>query len=164
MGAVDAPQTRSSTKKKGHGFHRPKRRVGIRIDMTPMVDVAFLLLIFFMSTSQFDPPQKVPITLPDSHSNLKVPESDVMVLAIDKESRLYWQLGKNPQQETDMASLEQLIIDQRRRNPRTRVAIKADKASEYGVMEDVMAVMQKTNTITFSLVTELVQSKKSALH
>ncbi|HEY6573090.1 MAG TPA: biopolymer transporter ExbD [Candidatus Eisenbacteria bacterium] len=140
------------------------KRVGIKIDMTPMVDVAFLLLIFFMSTSQFDPPQKVPITLPDSHSNLKVPDSDVMVLGIDKESRLYWQLGKQPQQETDMASLEQLIIDQRRRNPRLRVAIKADKESEYGVMEDVMAAMQKTNTITFSLVTELVQSKKSALH
>lgn len=140
------------------------KRVGIKIDMTPMVDVAFLLLIFFMSTSQFDPPQKVPITLPDSHSNLKVPESDVMVLGIDKESRLYWQLGKSPQQETDMASLEQLLIDQRRRNPRLRVAIKADKESEYGVMEDVMAAMQKTNTITFSLVTELVQSKKSALH
>lgn len=140
------------------------KRVGIKIDMTPMVDVAFLLLIFFMSTSQFDPPQKVPITLPDSHSNLKVPESDVMVLGIDKESRLYWQLGKNPQQETDIASLEQLLIDQRRRNPRLRVAIKADKESEYGVMEDVMAAMQKTNTITFSLVTELVQSKKSALH
>lgn len=140
------------------------KRIGIKIDMTPMVDVAFLLLIFFMSTSQFDPPQKVPITLPDSHSNLKVPDSDVMVLGIDKESQLYWQLGKQPQQETDMASLEQLIIDQRRRNPRLRVAIKADKESEYGVMEDVMAAMQKTNTITFSLVTELVQSKKSALH
>ncbi len=139
------------------------KRVGIKIDMTPMVDVAFLLLIFFMSTSQFDPPQKVPITLPDSHSNLKVPESDVLVLGIDKESRLYWQLGKNPQQETDIASLEQLLTDQRRRNPRLRVAIKADKESEYGMMEDVMAAMQKTNTITFSLVTELVQSKKSAL-
>ena len=140
------------------------KRIGVKIDMTPMVDVAFLLLIFFMSTSQFDPPQKAPITLPDSHSNLKVPDSDVMVLAIDKDSNLYWQLGKNPQQDTDIASLEQLILDQRRRNPRLRVAIKADKESEYGVMEDVMKTMQKTNTITFSLVTELVQSAKSALH
>ena len=140
------------------------KRIGIKIDMTPMVDVAFLLLIFFMSTSQFDPPQKASITLPDSHSNLKVPDSDVLVLGIDKDSALYWQLAKNPQQETDLASLEQLIIDQRRRNPRLRVAIKADKESEYGVMEDVMATMQKTNTITFSLVTELVQSQKSALH
>jgi biopolymer transport protein ExbD len=139
------------------------KRVGIKIDMTPMVDVAFLLLIFFMSTSQFDPPQKVPIVLPDSHSNLKVPESDVLILAISKENELFWQLGKNPQEGTDMPSLEQLVSDQRRRNPRLRVAIKADKDSDYGTMEDVMAVMQKTNTITFSLETELVASAKSAM-
>jgi biopolymer transport protein ExbD len=139
------------------------KRIGIKLDMTPMVDVAFLLLIFFMSTSQFDPPQKVPITLPDSHSNLKVPESDVLVLSIAKDSRLFWQISKNPQQETDLASLENLVLEQRRRNPRLRVAIKADKDSDYGVMEDVMATMQKTNTITFSLVTELLKSEKSAL-
>ena len=140
------------------------KRIGVKIDMTPMVDVAFLLLIFFMSTSQFDPPQKVPITLPDSHSNLKVPESDVLILAISKDNQLFWQVGKNPQEETDLPNLEQLVLTQRRKNPRLRVAIKADKDSQYGMMEDVMAVMQKTNTITFSLVTELVASKKSALH
>jgi|SRR5687767_10786846 len=139
------------------------KRIGIKIDMTPMVDVAFLLLIFFMSTSQFDPPQKVPISLPDSHSNLKVPESDVLVLGISKDDQLLWQVGKNAQEETDIASLEQLVTDQRRRNPRLRVAIKSDKDASYGTMEDVMAIMQKTNTITFSLVTELVASKKSAL-
>ena len=139
------------------------KRIGVKIDMTPMVDVAFLLLIFFMSTSQFDPPQKVPIVLPDSHSNLKVPESDVLILGISKDNKLYWQVAKNPQQETDMMSLEQLVLDQRHRNPRLRVAIKADKDSEYGTMEDVMAIMQKTNTITFSLVTELIASKKSAI-
>ena len=139
------------------------KRIGIKIDMTPMVDVAFLLLIFFMSTSQFDPPQKVQIQIPESHSNLKVPESDVMVLSISKDNELLYQIGKNPQEMTDLGSLEQLVMDQRRRNPRTRVAIRADKESEYGTMEDVMAIMQKTNTITFSLVTELVASSKSAL-
>jgi biopolymer transport protein ExbD len=140
------------------------KRVGIKIDMTPMVDVAFLLLIFFMSTSQFDPPQKVPISIPDSHSNLKVPESDVLILGISKDNQILWQLGKNPQQFTDLANLPQLVLDQRHRNPRLRVAIKSDKDSNYGTMEDVMKIMQDTKTITFSLVTELVASKKSALH
>jgi biopolymer transport protein ExbD len=139
------------------------RRIGIKIDMTPMVDVAFLLLIFFMSTSQFDPPQKVPITIPDSHSNLKVPESDVMTIGVGKNNEILYSIGKGPQEFTDIANLESVVTEQRRRNPRTRVAIKADKGSDYGTMEDIMAVMQKTNTITFSLVTELVTSQKSAL-
>jgi len=140
------------------------KRIGIKIDMTPLVDVAFLLLIFFMSTSQFDPPQKVPVSLPDSHSNLKVPESDVFVLSVTKDNQLLWQVGKNQQEFTDMASLENLVLQQRRKNPRLRVAIKSDKDASYGTMEDVMAIMQRTNTITFSLVTDLVASKKSALH
>ncbi len=139
------------------------RRIGIKIDMTPMVDVAFLLLIFFMSTSQFEPPQKVPISIPDSHSNLKVPESDLITISVSKDNQILYQIGKNPQQYTDIVNLESVVDDQRRRNPRLRVAIKADKLSDYGTMEDIMAVMQKTNTITFSLVTELVASKKSAL-
>ena len=139
------------------------RRIGVKIDMTPMVDVAFLLLIFFMETAQFEPPQKVPVTLPDSHSNLKVPESDLMIVSITKDSQLLWQVGKEQQQPTDVTNLEAIVTDQRRRNPRLRVAIKADKASDYGTMEDVMGVMQRTNTITFSLVTELIQSKKSEM-
>jgi biopolymer transport protein ExbD len=139
------------------------RRIGIKIDMTPMVDVAFLLLIFFMSTSQFDPPQKLPIKIPDSHSNLKVPDSDVMTIGVGKANEILWQIGKNPQEFTDLANLESIVSEQRRRNPRLRVAIKADKSSDYGTMEDIMAIMQKTNTITFSLVTELIASKKSAM-
>ena len=62
MGAVDTPQPRAG-KSKSKGIHRPKRRLGIRIDMTPMVDVAFLLLIFFMTTTQFQPPEKDKIDL-----------------------------------------------------------------------------------------------------
>lgn len=139
------------------------RRIGIKIDMTPMVDVAFLLLIFFMSTSQFDPPQKLPISIPDSHSNLKVPDSDVMTIGVGKNNEILWQIGKNPQEFTDIVNLESVVSEQRRRNPRIRVAIKADKSSDYGTMEDIMAIMQKTNTITFSLVTELIASKKSAM-
>ena len=139
------------------------RRIGIKIDMTPMVDVAFLLLIFFMSTSQFDPPQKVPIAIPDSHSNLKVPESDVLTIGVGKDNEILFSVGKGPQEFTDIANLESVVTEQRKRNPRLRVAIKADKISDYGTMEDIMAIMQKTNTITFSLVTEMVTSKKTAL-
>ena len=73
MGAVDAPQPRSGKKK---GGKRAKRRVGIRIDMTPMVDVAFLLLIFFMVTTVFRKPQALEINLPpDNKTPLSVAQS-----------------------------------------------------------------------------------------
>src|SRR5207245_11277812 len=60
---------------------KKKRRIGIAIDMTPMVDVAFLLLIFFMCTTQFKPPEKDKITLPESNSEAKSPETGIITLA-----------------------------------------------------------------------------------
>ena len=50
--------------------------------MTPMVDVAFLLLTFFMLTTKFRPPEMVRIDLPSSHSQLKLPESDVLTVTV----------------------------------------------------------------------------------
>src|SRR5215471_18260790 len=58
------------------------RRIGVSIDMTPMVDVAFLLLIFFMCTTQFKPPEKDKITLPESNSEAKSPESNIITIAV----------------------------------------------------------------------------------
>src|SRR5206468_624796 len=67
---------------------KKKRRIGISIDMTPMVDVAFLLLIFFMTTTQFQPPEKDKIDLPKSNSEAKSPESDIITIAVTKAPRV----------------------------------------------------------------------------
>src|SRR5262245_15281775 len=67
---------------------KPKR-MGIRMDMTPMVDVAFLLLTFFMLTTQFKPPEEVQIVLPSSHSAFKLPEADVMTVTLSKDNKIY---------------------------------------------------------------------------
>jgi biopolymer transport protein ExbD len=65
------------------------KRVGFRLDMTPMVDVAFLLLTFFMLTTKFRPPEAVTIDLPSSHSNMKLPESDVLTVTVSKDNAIY---------------------------------------------------------------------------
>ncbi len=93
MGAVDTPQPRQG-KGKGKGFHRPKRRVGIRIDMTPMVDVAFLLLIFFMVTTVFRTPQALEINLPpDNDTPAQIAESKILQLRVLADDRIYWKRG-----------------------------------------------------------------------
>jgi len=134
---------------------RKRRRVAITIDMTPMVDIAFLLVIFFMCTYHARAPETVEINLPQSRSPFKVPESDVLTLKVTKGDEIYWNLGINPEQPVAFESLEQLLIEERMKNPRLRLVIKADKDARSGRMLDVMDVLQKTNNTRFSLVTIL---------
>jgi biopolymer transport protein ExbD len=142
---------------------KKKPRIGVKIDMTPMVDVAFLLLIFFMTTTQFKPPDEAELTLPSSTSEFKLPESDVMILAIDKEGRLFYQIGgAGVGQSTSVAALEQAVIDARVRNPRLRLAIKADKDADYGVVSDVMELLQRTGNTRFNMVTLLEEPGSAA--
>src|SRR5436309_9735057 len=114
MGAVDTPQTRSHGKKKGIGFHRPKRRVGVRIDMTPMVDVAFLLLIFFMVTTVFRTPQALEINLPpDEKTEIKVRESNVLTVRVLPDTRAYWRRGSDPWARSKVEDLTKVFTSYR---------------------------------------------------
>lgn len=82
-----------------------KRRVGFSLDMTPMVDVAFLLLTFFMLTTQFKPPEAVAVQLPSSTSNRRLPESDILTVSISKEGIAYIGVDSQPARERIFKSL-----------------------------------------------------------
>jgi biopolymer transport protein ExbD len=149
-----------------------KKRVGIRIDMTPMVDVAFLLLTFFMLTTQFRPPEEVVVELPSSHSVFKLPESDVMIITVSKEGKIF--LGLDSQTlrarlfgdenklragiEVDAGQLGNLLIQARIANPKLRTVIKGDKEAPYGQIEDIMNTLQRAKISRFNLVTDLESS------
>jgi biopolymer transport protein ExbD len=146
-----------------------KARLGVKIDMTPMVDVTMLLLTFFMMTTQFKPPEEVTVDLPSSHSQFKLPESDVMMVYVNKEGKIY--LGADNQflmvrlfgeqnrlkreVQLDKATLGNILIQARIFNPKLRTVLKGDKASPYGPIEDVMDVLVKAKITRFNLVTEL---------
>jgi biopolymer transport protein ExbD len=58
-------------------------------DMTPFVDVAFLILSFFMMATKFKPEEAVEVTTPNSVSADAVPEKDVFTVTVDKDARVF---------------------------------------------------------------------------
>lgn len=150
-----------------------KSRVSIGIDMTPLVDVAFLLLTFFMLTTQFKPPEDVQINLPMSQSPAKLPESDVMTIFVDKNDSLY--LGFSAPQMMEnffgaeyrqkqcgplkKAELADQLMKARAQNPRLRTVVKTDANNKFGVVSDILEVLQKTQITRFSVVTNFEQVK-----
>ena len=146
-----------------------KKRVGFKLDMTPMVDVGFLLLTFFMLTTQFKPSEDIQITLPTSHSAFKIPDADVITLTVGKDGQILLGLDSQILREAlfgpaarlkagisvQTSELTNLLVQARTRNPKLKTVIKADKEAEYGVIEDVMQILQKVNITRFNLVTDL---------
>jgi biopolymer transport protein ExbD len=58
--------------------------------MTPMVDLAFLLVTFFMLISKFAPEEVVVVDTPSSTSDIKLPESDILTITVDKNGRIFY--------------------------------------------------------------------------
>src|SRR5258705_9543117 len=60
------------------------------VDMTPFVDVAFLILTFFIMATKFKPPEPVEVATPNSVSTTELPESNAVLITIDKEGKVYF--------------------------------------------------------------------------
>ena len=150
MGAVDTPQPRG--KKKGKGIHRPKRRVGVRIDMTPMVDVAFLLLIFFMVTTVFRTPKALEINLPPKDTNVQVPESKTMTLRILADGRLYWKRGakENPWNRSSVTQVKDVLKPFAGQNELIMV-VKVDREADFENMVNMLDELHAAKLTRFSI-------------
>lgn len=59
-------------------------------DMTPFVDIGFLILSFFIMATKFKPPEPVEIKTPNSVSAGKLPENDAVMVTIDPENRVFF--------------------------------------------------------------------------
>ena len=81
------------------------KRKSTAIDMTPMSDVMVLLLTFFMLTTTFIQKEPVQVVTPASVSDIKIPETNVLQILVDKSGKIFLSLDK---QEDRMAVLQKV--------------------------------------------------------
>jgi biopolymer transport protein ExbD len=157
-----------------------KRRIPIAIDMTPMVDIAFLLLIFFMSTTVFKKPTEVEVQIPMSHSTFKLPETGMIVITVTKNSDIYMSMENAALDYANCLS-EQVAGTRQLHGVKwtadqipekihqlqiarlvNRVVIRADRQTPYSTIESVMETLQKNDLNILNLVTDLEDERGAA--
>ncbi len=136
---------------KKKGKHKKKRRLGVRIDMTPMVDVAFLLLTFFMLTTTYSRPQAMEINIPPNDTHVEVAASNLMTVRIVADGSIYWNIGTDAPKKVEWKDFRDLIIQDNKANTRLITLIKVDRKAKYQNMIDVIDELNVDNVTRFSL-------------
>ncbi|MFH1844273.1 MAG: biopolymer transporter ExbD [bacterium] len=129
-----------------------KKRVGVRIDMTPMVDVAFLLLIFFMVTTVFRRPLAMEVNMPEPDARVEVPESNVMTIYVDEDESLFAKLGKDGIEPITWADLTPAFTANAEANPDLIILVKIHREARYEPMVDMMDMLEDAHMERFSLI------------
>ena len=151
MGAVDSGGE-SKSHARGGKKHKKKRRLRIRIDMTPMVDVAFLLLTFFMLTTYFSKPQTMELNLPpDEKIITEVAESNLLTLRVAPDGAVFWNMGTEPANRIEMKELRKFLKDKNKENPKLITLLKIDRDGKYDMLVKAMDEVALAKVERFSL-------------
>jgi len=152
------------TKKKGKKKRRKK--MSTRVDMTPMVDLGFLLITFFMLTTTFSKPQTMEINLPVKPKGEVIEEQENALKAskafniiVDGENRLFWYLGLpheplEPLTETNYSAdgIRKVLLEKNSTIQDMVVLIKPTSAAVYKNVVDILDEMNISNIKRYALI------------
>lgn len=127
------------------------------ISLTPLIDVVFLLLIFFMVSTSFNRESEISVDLPEATAQKKETEQDVIDLTIDREGHYYINGKKvvNTQINTLIRALKLVIKEQKQpallisadgRTPHQAVVTAMDAARTLGINHLSLATKQVSST------------------
>lgn len=148
-------------KKKG-GKKRSKKQ-STRVDLTPMVDLGFLLVTFFMLTTTFAKPQTMEINLPvkpkpgETQEGQAVKASKAMTIILGENNKVFWFSGLESQNKVETTNftesgIRKILLAKNAETPDMVVLIKPTDKCNYKNMVDILDEMNITNVKRFALV------------
>lgn len=142
-------------------LERIKRRSGgtLVLEITPLIDVVFLLLIFFMLATSFDERSAFKIDLPKSTAaKTKSTLKEVQVL-VDKDRNVYLRYidnsGKSQNEKLDLTSFVSVVSEKLNNSENKDVIISADKDIDYGFIVEIMSLLKESGASAINIDTAI---------
>ena len=137
--------------KKGPGVKKSKK-MSTRVDLTPMVDLGFLLITFFVFTTTMSKPTAMNMNEPkdDPDQQLKVKQSGAMTILLGKDDQVYYYMGQLTAEaasqqfkSTNFKDIRQVILDKKKATPigDLMYIIKSDKEATFKNAIDILDEM-----------------------
>ncbi len=144
MGVADFGGEVKRERRGGVRRRKKMRRLRYRLDMTPLVDIAFLLLTFFMLTTTLITPQVMEMTIPPERTQVEVRQSELLTLRIRADGTVFYNLGTDAPQRISLKDLESLAVRENvRLKNRLITVLKASPNVPYGRVITVLDVLNR---------------------
>jgi biopolymer transport protein ExbD len=118
------------------------------IDMTPMLDIVFIMLIFFIVTTSFVKEAGIEILEPSAKTATEKPTANIFV-GINEQGEVYM-LKRKVKPEDVQPTIENMLLE----NPESSLVIQADLRASSGVMLDVIDAAKKAGVKGISVAAE----------
>jgi len=132
------------------GFRRP--RATVVLDLTPLIDCIFQLLIFFLLTASFITTPNLGVELPKASSKASTTQQRDLIVVVTRKGEIQYE-GSNLSQAELMRRLQKVYKER----PTSRVLIQADRKAYHG---NVVKVMDVAKTIGFRRLGVAIQSRR----
>lgn len=127
---------------------RPRREEEVDVNLTPLIDVVFLLLIFFMVSTTFIRESEIELTLPEASAEAREEAVDKIEIAIDKDGRFF--VNGNALINTQLATIRQALNEAKSDGGDPIVIISADAAATH---QSVVTVMDAARLVGLTRIT-----------
>ncbi len=136
---------------------RSGRRDEVDLDITPLIDVVFLLLIFFMVSTTFDHNSEINITLPSSSKELTEAKPDAVNIGLDSQGVVYIndKALANAQIETIKAALSEALVGLNE----PPVIISADAEATHQSVVRVMDAARQLGLVKITFATQEIEDE-----
>ena len=118
------------------------------IDITPMLDIVFIMLIFFIVTATFVKESGIDVTRPDAETAIK--QNRVAILIAIRDNNEIW----INRRKVDLASVRANVEKLHAENPQGGAVIQADRQAETGVLVEIMDQVRLAGVGAISIATE----------
>ena len=126
------------------------RRVEPAVDVTPLIDIIFQLVLFFMVSTTFITAPGIEVDLPRSSADTVLREQDDLSIWISADGAVY--VDDSP---VDFAGLEAAMNKAAQKNPGTLVMLKADRDVEHGRVVAIMDAARSRGLTQLAIATEV---------
>ncbi len=130
-----------------------KNKVDAEIPNASMADIAFLLLVFFLTTTVFNEEKGLELLLPESKAQeIQVSQKNMLHIIVNPDGRITLKKGKNPEEQPiPVDGLAERMRQEIALNPKIIAAVKTNPDATYDQMVQVLDELQQAEASRISL-------------